>query len=100
MLDQTGGLEDYVSVVDRLYGYRDRLDPWAQAMLALILYHQNPGDGRVETLLSDLESRAVRSASGVHWESSPSDWANPASSLFSTAVVFIALSEHDYWLPH
>lgn len=93
MLDQTGGLEDHLSVVDTLYQYKDVLDPWAQAMLAMILYHQNSVDERAGRLLSDIESSAIRSASGAHWESNTADWANPASPLFTTAMVLNVLAE-------
>lgn len=95
VLGQTGGLQDFNSLTDGLYDNRSRLDPWARAMLALTLYKLSPVDGRVITLLSDLESSAIRSSTGAHWESAANDWMNPGTALFTTAVVVSALAERN-----
>jgi uncharacterized protein YfaS (alpha-2-macroglobulin family) len=62
-------------------------------MLAQTLYGISPVDARVTTLLSDLETSAIRSATGAHWESVSGDFMNPGSALFTTAIVLDALSE-------
>jgi len=95
VLGQTGGLDGYNSVADSLYEYRGQLAPWAQSLLALTLYRISPADERVTTLLSDIESSAIRSATGAHWESAAGDWRSPGSALFTTAVVLSALSERN-----
>jgi uncharacterized protein YfaS (alpha-2-macroglobulin family) len=95
VLEQTGGLENFNSITDGLYENRAQLDPWARAMLALTLYRLSSADGRVTTLLSDLEASAIRSATGTHWESAAGDWMNPGSALFTTAVVVSALAERN-----
>ncbi len=92
ILQQTG-LNAVATVTDQLYENRNLLDPWARSLLAVTLYNQAPVDARVTTLLSDLETSAIRSATGVHWESSSQDGFNPSSPLFTTAVVLAALAE-------
>ena len=95
VLEKTGGLSDYISVIDTLYENRTKLDPWARSMLALTLYSLSPDDERANTLLSDLESTAIRSATGAHWESATDDWMNPGTPLFTTAIVLSALAERN-----
>ena len=95
VLAQTGGLGDFNSLTDSLYQQVDHLDPWARSMLALTLYQISPVDARVNTLITNLESSAIRSATGTHWESNAGDWMNPDSPLFTTAVVVKALAERN-----
>jgi uncharacterized protein YfaS (alpha-2-macroglobulin family) len=78
-----------------LYAERDRLSPWAQALLALTLEQLSPGDGRVQTLLSDLQAAAVRSATGVHWEDPNGGWLSMSSPVFTTGVVVYALAQRE-----
>jgi uncharacterized protein YfaS (alpha-2-macroglobulin family) len=93
ILQQTGGLGDQAALADQLYENRSVLDPWARALLAQTLYGISPVDARVTTLLSDLETSAIRSATGAHWESVSGDFINPGSALFTTAIVLDTLSE-------
>ncbi len=51
-----------------LYEVRDQLSPWAKAMLTLSLDLASSSSDQVPTLISDLQSTAIRSATGVHWE--------------------------------
>ncbi|MCX6067276.1 MAG: alpha-2-macroglobulin, partial [Chloroflexi bacterium] len=95
VLQQTGGLNNYAAVLDNLYDNRAQLDPWAKALLALTLYGISPVDERANTLLSDVESSAIRSATGAHWESASGAWMNPGTPLFNTAVVLMALAERN-----
>jgi hypothetical protein len=95
VLTQTGGLQNAASIPATLYENRAKLDPWARAMLALTLYKLSASDERVTTLLSDLDSSAIRSATGAHWESVGSDWRNPGTALFTTAVVVSVLAERE-----
>jgi len=78
-----------------LFDLRDRLSPWAQALLALT-YNQSP-DGQDEalTLMSDLEASASASATGIHWQSEHEGWYNWDSPTFTTAVVLYSLASMD-----
>jgi uncharacterized protein YfaS (alpha-2-macroglobulin family) len=92
VLDQTGGVDSYI--VEALYDSRDHLNPWAQALLALTLESVSHGDPRSRELLSNLESNAIRTSTGVHWESEKS-WRIPATPLFTTALVAYVLAQRD-----
>jgi uncharacterized protein YfaS (alpha-2-macroglobulin family) len=81
--------------VSRLYNERSQLNPWAQALLALTLENISPGDERIQTLYSDLERNAIRTATGAHWENRESSWQNMSTTIQSTAVVLYALTNHD-----
>jgi uncharacterized protein YfaS (alpha-2-macroglobulin family) len=83
------------TTIDTLYEHRAALSPWALAMLSLSLNDVGGRDAQVQTLLSDLEARAVRSATGVYWESSNISWILPGTINFNTAVVSLALSHLD-----
>jgi hypothetical protein len=78
-----------------LFEERARLNPWAQAFLALTLESLSPQDERIETLYSDLEASAVRSATGAHWENNSPSWQNMSTTIQSTAVVLYALTQRD-----
>ena len=97
VLQNTGGLDKLDYLADLLYGvdYRDKFDPWAKALFALTMYSRSPDDERAAALLSDLESTAIRSATGAHWESLDGDWMNPGTPLFTTAIVVSMLAERD-----
>lgn len=75
-----------------LFEFRDRLSPWAQALLALTFNKLSEGDPRVSTLLSDIQGQAVRSAASVHWEDREFSWYNNTSPLTGTAMVVYALA--------
>ncbi len=95
VLSLGGDLQSYVTLPDTLYENRTGLDPWARSMLALTLYKFSSADGRVNNLLGDLETNAIRSATGAHWESASGEGMNPASPLFTTAMVVAALAERN-----
>ncbi|HBY08590.1 MAG TPA: hypothetical protein DEH22_12705 [Chloroflexi bacterium] len=82
------------SGVGMLYEYRSQLSPWAQAFLALTLETLSSGDPRVRELYSNLESTAIRTATGTHWEGSGAQ-INLETPAFSTAVVLYALAQYD-----
>jgi alpha-2-macroglobulin len=81
--------------VEELYEVRDQLSPWAQAFLALSLESLSPSDERVKVLLSDLQSSAIRSASGAHWELDRRDLQNFSSPIYNSAVVIYALAQRE-----
>jgi len=93
VLQISGGVED--NVVDTLYKGRDHLSPWAQALLALTIADISSPDERVGELFSNLETSAIRSATGAHWESETRGWHNPGSTLVTSAIVNYALAVRD-----
>jgi uncharacterized protein YfaS (alpha-2-macroglobulin family) len=64
VLSQTGA-GDLVGTTG-LYEERSQLNSWSQALLAMTLESISPGDERVQTLYTDLEANAIRSATGAH----------------------------------
>lgn len=78
-----------------LYTRRSEMSPWAEALLALAIHESGGSAAQVETLLSDLEARAIRSATGVHWESESGSWLIPGNPIYSTAVGIYVLAELD-----
>ena len=79
----------------QLFQRRDELNPWAQALLALVLESNSPGSAEARTLISDLQATAIRSASGVHWETDDVGWQNMTSTLTNSAMVIYALAQRD-----
>ncbi|MGH2626583.1 MAG: alpha-2-macroglobulin family protein, partial [Anaerolineales bacterium] len=61
------------------------LSRWASAVLTLGLEILSPGDELLTRLAADLESAAVLSASGAHWEETQLDAWNLSSSVRTTA---------------
>jgi uncharacterized protein YfaS (alpha-2-macroglobulin family) len=78
--------------VNSLYLHSDQLSPWAQAFLALSIDALSPSDERVKVLLSNLQASAIRSATGVHWESDAPDYYSLSSPIYTSAVVVYALA--------
>ncbi len=80
------------NTADSLYNFREKMNPWAKALLAQTLYETDPQDARVATLLNDLKSGALVSSTGAHWEDDFNSYSNGSTANFSTAVVLYALS--------
>ena len=93
VLQESGGLD--VNIVETLYSSREHLSPWSQALLALTIAKANSTDTRVNEIFSNLETSAIRSATGAHWESEVRGWHNPGSTLATTAMVSYALAVKD-----
>ncbi len=74
-----------------LYNRRDKLSHYGRAFLALTLGLIDESDRRIETLLSDLQSAAILSATGAHWEEADYDWWAMNTDTRSTAVILDAL---------
>ncbi len=83
------------TILDQLYAGRDRLSPSSRALLAYILNKVNPADGRVRDLLSNLESSAVITASGAHWETPRENILTTGSSIYTTSLVVYILAQLD-----
>lgn len=81
--------------VDQLMARREKMALYARAFLAQI-YHRYRQAGNYEqpinTLISDLQSAAVVSATGTHWEEPYRDWWNWGSNTRSTAIILDTLT--------
>jgi uncharacterized protein YfaS (alpha-2-macroglobulin family) len=75
----------------QLYDARQNLNLYARAYLAQTLKMIDPKDTRLDTLLSDLNSAAITSATGVHWEESFADTWNWNTDVRSTAIILDTL---------
>lgn len=83
------------NLLDALNDSRDRMSPWAWALLALAIEGLSPGDERARDLIANLEAGAVRTASSANWESETGSWRNPGTPLYTTAVVVYAMAQRD-----
>jgi uncharacterized protein YfaS (alpha-2-macroglobulin family) len=92
-LQRAGSIQPEIS--NALYEQRARLSPWAKALLLVVLLPDKTNEQLVTTLQSDLEATAIRSATGVHWESLANGWYNPSTPLFTSAVVVYTLASID-----
>jgi uncharacterized protein YfaS (alpha-2-macroglobulin family) len=81
--------------LDALYQARAQLNPWSQALLALSLDLTDAGSNQSRTLISDLESGAIRSSTGAHWEEKTLDWRNMNTPISTSAIVIYALVQKD-----
>lgn len=87
-VDVSGGMIELAAL-------RSQLSPYAQALLALALETQLPGNSQAQTLYSDLVGRGIRTATGIHWENSENCrcWLNNTTT--TTAIVSYALARED-----
>lgn len=90
-LKQSG--QGNLASANSLYKLRDQLSPWAKAMLTLSLDLLSSASDQVPTMISDLQSTAIRSATGVHWEADHPDWRNMTSTLSNSAMVVYTLAQ-------
>ncbi len=70
-----------------IFENRASLDIYGEAYLAQALFLINPDDKRIDTLMSDLATATVQSASGAHWEEAAKDYWNWNSDTRTTAIV-------------
>jgi hypothetical protein len=90
-----------VQQADALYLYKEQVSPWANALLSLTLETLSPGSAEATTLLSNLETTALRSAAGAYWEipQSPEGLEaaqrNWQTTLSNTAGVLYALARRN-----
>jgi len=90
-----GGGGGLTAKVVRLYEQRQSLGIYARAYLAQTLFMLNSEDPRIETLISDFNNAAIRSATGTHWEEDWRDYWNWNTDTRTTAIVLGALIEID-----
>ena len=85
-------LEPYL---DGLFTRRAELSPWSLGLLGLSIDQIEGRNNRVSTILRDLEALAVRTATGVHWDSAGNIWSLPGSPNFNTAIGLYTLAQLD-----
>jgi uncharacterized protein YfaS (alpha-2-macroglobulin family) len=83
------------ALVGNLYNVRDRMSPSSKALLAYTIKKINSADERVRDLVSNLESTAILTASGAHWETPRENVLTTGSSLYTTSVVTYVLAQLD-----
>src|SRR3989304_2347984 len=70
-----------------IYENREVLSLYAKAYLAQTLFLLDPEDKRIASVMSDLGSASVLSASGAHWEEAETDYWNWNTDTRTTAIV-------------
>ena len=83
------------ALIGNLYNVRDRLSPSSKALLAYTIHRLNSADERVRDLISNLESSAILTASGAHWETPRENIFTTGSALYTTSVVTFVLAQLD-----
>jgi hypothetical protein len=81
-----------VSSTVQLYDQRQRMGVYALAFLTQAFQWIDPTDPRLQTLLADLSSLAIISATGTHWEEKEIDRWNWNTDTRTTAIVLSTLS--------
>jgi uncharacterized protein YfaS (alpha-2-macroglobulin family) len=88
--------EGDLSRSETLFQARDALDTFGKAYLAMAFGLLDPDEtDRVDTLLSDITSDAILSATGAHWEEEHVDYYAMNTDTRSTAIVLAALARLD-----
>lgn len=87
------------AALQALYERREQLSPWAQALLALALELQQPGGTQAQSMYAEVEGRAIRTASGAHWEEQTPTWRMSSYQLTVTAMTLYALASADAATP-
>lgn len=83
------------AVLNSLYKQRDSLSLYARALLLDAFLASAPQEEYTTELLSALNSSAIQSAAGVHWEESENDYWNWNTDVRSTAIILDALMRAD-----
>ncbi len=78
-----------------LFEQRAKLGHYGRGLLAMALAALDKQDPRIKTLLADLQSAAITSATGIAWQERDRDWANAATDARSTAIIMTALARLD-----
>jgi hypothetical protein len=75
-----------------LFKEREKLDLYGRAYLALAIHLLDEKADQIDTLLADLTSAAIVSATGAHWEEAQVDYYAMNTDTRSTAIIIAALS--------
>lgn len=83
-----------IQAFESLFTWREKLALYARGFLAQAYGLARGAVGaqaRIDTLLSDIQSAAILSATGIHWEESYRDWWNWSSDTRTTAILLQTL---------
>ncbi|MCS7060267.1 MAG: alpha-2-macroglobulin family protein, partial [Anaerolineae bacterium] len=78
-----------------LYENREKLGHSGKALLALSMEKIQPGDSRIQTVLSDLAGAAIAGATGLFWQEPRYDYFSFDSAARSTAIALYVLAQLD-----
>ncbi len=86
---------DVSSGIKTLATLSSQLDPASQALLAMALEKDQPGNDTTRSLLSNLAGTGIRTSTGIHWENDEisRSWMNNTTTI--TAIVTYALARVD-----
>jgi len=82
------------AIMDNLFQWREKISYYARALLAQAYDMAKNAAGaqdKITTLVSDLQTAAIASGTGIHWEESQRDWWNWGSDTRTTAIVLQTL---------
>ena len=89
-----GGKPDGSSI-STLYADHQRMDLYGKAFLMQAMYLAKPTDTRIQTLLSELNTAAAKSAASAWWTENEVDYWNWNTDVRSTAIILNALIQVD-----
>ncbi len=95
MMAEVGERDRIDESVNTLYQNHEKLGNYSRAYLAMALSLLDPGDERINTLLSDLTNDVIVSATGAHWEEPFYDRRAMNTDTRSTAIILDALARLD-----
>jgi len=75
-----------------LFNERQKLDIFGRAYLAMAIRLLDEEARQIETLLNDITTEAIVSATGAHWEEAQVDYYSMNTDTRSTAIIIAALS--------
>ncbi|MBN1566115.1 MAG: Ig-like domain-containing protein, partial [Anaerolineae bacterium] len=78
--------------LDKLLDHRLDMDYWSRSFLLMAYHEVDPANSAVTQLVSDLQTGAILSATGGHWEENERDWWNWSSDTRTTAMALTALT--------
>jgi hypothetical protein len=81
--------------VSALFSSRKKLDIYGKALMMQAMQLNDPMDERIQTLLSEINSAAAKSAAGTWWNEKEVDYWNWNTDVRTTAIVLNALIQVD-----
>ena len=95
VLAEGGRDVDALKSAQGLFDARAKLSHYARAWLALTLHLSGGSAGMIDTLVADLYSEAIISATGAHWEETTHDWWAMNTDTRSSAIILDVLARLD-----
>jgi uncharacterized protein YfaS (alpha-2-macroglobulin family) len=93
--EQEQGGSPPADAIQSLLKLREKLSIYAKALLAMTIGANNAADPALKTLLADLNTSAIMSATGAHWEENERDWWSMNTDTRTTAIALQALTRLD-----